>query len=58
MGIKYTKEYYVVYVDEDYEVCGGTVFPEEELAYNYACGMHWSGHKVQMEKISLAELVF
>ena len=57
MGIKYPKDYYIVYVDEDYED-GGTVFPDEELAYNYACDMHWSGHTVRMERFSLAELDF
>lgn len=57
MDIKYTKDYYVVYLDEDYEN-GGDVFKNEELAYNYACDMHKSGHKVRMEKFSVADLDF
>lgn len=55
MDIKYTKEYYLVFVDEE---CRGTIFPDEELAYNYACDMNKSGHKVQMERTAVAELDF
>ena len=60
MDIKYTRDYYVVYIDKDYENDNALnlVCSDEKSAYDYAYGMHKSGHTVSMERCSVAELDF